>query len=319
MKEEQRRKAAGWRAENSRRALRPASSSPLAYNVDILSAVKMEQTFRPVRRFKKNTSGRDFVVGDLHGCFTQLRKQLEASRFDPARDRVFAVGDLVDRGFESPAVLDIVRRYDIQSVRGNHEDSIVRWRLCGANDSFIRANGGRWLLDMRGEEKSIDAIVAYMAALPYAIEIETDFGLVGIVHANVPLQSWPRTVEVLEKEGINGKIRHKVIWDRSRWKLRGSKGFGSIRGAAAQLFNRLKSGQRDTCSWVEGVAAVIVGHTPSAEPIVNHNVINVDRGVVYGGKLTLLRLDEIPALLSQHTRMPPVFNRITQYVPARRY
>jgi len=101
----------------------------------------MRQTFLPVRRFKKNTSGRDFVVGDLHGCFSQLRKELEACQFDLARDRLFAVGDLVDRGFESPAVLDVVRRYDIQSVRGNHEESIVRWRLYGANDGFVR---GQW-------------------------------------------------------------------------------------------------------------------------------------------------------------------------------
>ncbi|MFL9922287.1 metallophosphoesterase [Paraburkholderia fungorum] len=278
----------------------------------------MQQTFSPVRRFKKNTSGRDFVVGDLHGCFTQLRKELEASQFDPSRDRIFAVGDLVDRGFESPAVLDVVRRYGIQSVRGNHEDSIVRWRLYGANDGFVRGNGGRWLLDMTGDEQSIDAIVAYMAALPYAIEIETDFGLVGIVHANVPLKSWPRTVEALVKEGIDGKIRRKVIWDRSRWKLPGPSGFGSMRHVAAQLFKRLKSGRLDTSGWVEGVAAVIVGHTPSSGPIVSHNVINVDTGVVYGGNLTLLRLDAIPTLLSQGTRTAPAFGRITQCSPARK-
>jgi serine/threonine protein phosphatase 1 len=278
----------------------------------------MQQTFVPVRRFKKNTSGRDFVVGDLHGCFTQLRKELEASQFDPSRDRIFAVGDLVNRGFESPAVLDVVRRYDIQSVRGNHEDSIVRWRLCGADEGFVRGNGGGWLLDMTGDEKSVDAIVAYMAALPYAIEIETDFGLVGIVHANVPLRSWSRTVDALLAESIDGKIRRKVIWDRSRWKPRGHRGFGSMRRVAARLFKQLKSGRLDTCGWVDGVAAVIVGHTPSHEPKVSHNVINVDTGVVYGGSLTLLRLDEIPTLLSQEARQASAFSWIAQYLPARK-
>ncbi|MFL9891061.1 MULTISPECIES: metallophosphoesterase [Paraburkholderia] len=277
----------------------------------------MQQTFVPVRRFKKNTSGRDFVVGDLHGCFTRLRRELEASQFDRSRDRVFAVGDLVDRGFESPAVLDVVRRYDIQSVRGNHEDSIVRWRLCDAGEGFVRANGGGWLLDMTGDEEAIDAIVAYMAALPYAIEIETDFGLVGIVHANVPLRSWSRTVEALMQEGIDGKIRRKLIWDRSRWNLRQEKGFGSMRRVAARVLKGLKSGRGDACGWVEGVAAVIVGHTPSAEPKVSHNVINVDTGVVYGGNLTLLRLDEIPTMLGQGTRTAPVVSRISHYLPPR--
>jgi serine/threonine protein phosphatase 1 len=277
----------------------------------------MEQTFVPVRRFKKNTSGRDFVVGDLHGCFTRLQRELEANQFDRSRDRVFAVGDLIDRGPESPAVLDVVRRYDIQSVRGNHEDSIVRWRLCDAGEGFVRANGGGWLLDMTGDEGAIDAIVAYMAALPYAIEIETDFGLVGIVHADVPLRSWSRTVEALMQEGIDGKIRRKVIWDRSRWNARQQKGFGSIRRVAARVFKHLKSGRGDASGWVEGVAAVIVGHTPSPAPKVSHNVINVDTGVVYGGNLTLLRLDEIPTMLGQGTRTAPAISRITQYFPPR--
>ena len=277
----------------------------------------MRQTFPPVRRSKINTPGRDFVVGDLHGCFSLLRKELEACQFDLARDRLFAVGDLVDRGFESPAVLDVVRRYDIQSVRGNHEESIVRWRLYGANDGFVRGNGGRWLLDMAADGQSIDAIVAYMAALPYAIEIETDFGLVGIVHANVPLQSWPRMVKAIMKEDVDGKIRRKVIWDRSRWQLPGSDGFASMRCVAARLFRRLKSGRLDTCGRVEGVTAVIVGHTPSPRPVVSHNVINVDTGVVYGGNLTLLRLDEIPTLLSEGTRAAPALSPIAQYPPAR--
>lgn len=292
---------------------------PREFSVDIpFWRQNMQQTFVPVRRFKKNTSGRDFVVGDLHGCFTRLGRELEASQFDRSRDRVFAVGDLIDRGFESPAVLDVVRRYDIQSVRGNHEDSIVRWRLCGASDGFVRNNGGGWLLDMAGDERSIDAIVAYMAALPYAIEIETDFGLVGIVHADVPLRSWSKTVEALMQEGIDGKIRSKAIWDRSRWNLRGKRSFGSMRRVAARMLKRFGSGHRGAYGWVEGVAAVIVGHTPSPEPKVSHNVINVDTGAVYGGSLTLLRLDEIPTLLSQGARATPAFSQIAQYLPARK-
>jgi len=37
------------------------------------------------------------------------------------------VGDLVDRGEESPAVLDVVSRYGIKAVRGNHEQGILDW------------------------------------------------------------------------------------------------------------------------------------------------------------------------------------------------
>jgi serine/threonine protein phosphatase 1 len=47
-------------------------------------------------------------------------------------------------------------------------------------------------------------------------------------------------------------------------------------------------------------------------------VINVDTGVVYGGNLTLLRLDEIPTLLNQGTGAAPAFSRISQCSPARK-
>ena len=52
-------------------------------------------------RFAQNTVGRDFAVGDIHGCFTELQRGLDAIGFDPSTDRLFSVGDLVDRGPES--------------------------------------------------------------------------------------------------------------------------------------------------------------------------------------------------------------------------
>ncbi|MFM0348914.1 metallophosphoesterase [Paraburkholderia sp. NPDC080076] len=273
----------------------------------------MQQTFIPVRRFKKNTAGRDFVVGDLHGCFSRLRRELELRRYDPSRDRLFAVGDLVDRGIESPAVLEFVNRYRIQSVRGNHEDTIVRWHHHGGKNASIRSNGGEWLFDMAYDKAALDDIVTYMAALPYAIEIETDDGLVGIVHANVPMQSWPKMVQALEQEDRNGPVRRKAIWDRSRWIPGKAAGFVSMRRAFAQLCQRFASGWRDPGGRIDGVAAVIVGHTPVREPRVRGNVINVDTGLVYGGALTLLRLDEIPMLLNRTAREQPAFGRSKGY------
>ncbi len=42
-----------------------------------------------------------FVVGDLHGCYTLLMNELDKVSFDPARDLLISVGDLVDRGAEN--------------------------------------------------------------------------------------------------------------------------------------------------------------------------------------------------------------------------
>ena len=52
-----------------------------------------------------NRAGRDLVVGDVHGCFWTLDRALSEFGFDPSRDRLFAVGDLVSRGPRSEDAL----------------------------------------------------------------------------------------------------------------------------------------------------------------------------------------------------------------------
>ena len=58
-----------------------------------------------LQHFARNTHGRDFVVGDIHGCFDLLQQALDEAAFNPDRDRLFSVGDLIDRGPQSPQVL----------------------------------------------------------------------------------------------------------------------------------------------------------------------------------------------------------------------
>ena len=59
-----------------------------------------------VLRFGLNEDGRDFVVGDIHGMFQHLTELLEQIEFDEGSDRLFSVGDLVDRGPESHRALE---------------------------------------------------------------------------------------------------------------------------------------------------------------------------------------------------------------------
>ena len=49
--------------------------------------------------------GRDFAVSDIHGCFSHLSRSLKSIGSDASVDRLFSVGDLVDRGTESDQVL----------------------------------------------------------------------------------------------------------------------------------------------------------------------------------------------------------------------
>ena len=65
--------------------------------------------FNTIERYARNNTGRDFVVGDIHGCFSGLEAALDNVGFDVQIDRLFAVGDLIDRGRESARVIDFLK------------------------------------------------------------------------------------------------------------------------------------------------------------------------------------------------------------------
>lgn len=73
------------------------------------------------RSLAENRNGRDFYVGDLDGTHGLLEDELAARSFSPERDRVIAVGDLVDRGSESFDTLALVHEPWFYSTLGNHE------------------------------------------------------------------------------------------------------------------------------------------------------------------------------------------------------
>src|SRR5258706_5182448 len=72
-------------------------------------------------RLPRNAAGRDLVVGDLHGHRSLLEHELDKLAFDPGRDRVLSVGDLIDRGPQSLGTLSLIDEPWFHAVLGNHE------------------------------------------------------------------------------------------------------------------------------------------------------------------------------------------------------
>ncbi|CAG9222807.1 MULTISPECIES: metallophosphoesterase [Burkholderia cepacia complex] len=262
----------------------------------------MRKPYRAVRRYPPNPRGRDFVVGDVHGCFSQLSDELARLNFDPGCDRLFSVGDLIDRGPESVFVLDVVRRYRIKAIRGNHEDMVLRWYRGDLSSDVMFENGGAWFMNMVDGSGRARRFASFMASLPYVIEIESQHGLIALVHADAPCDQWPELTTRIQLEGPDGLMRKRLLWQRSRWRGAEDHGFGEVSRQLNSLFglpaDMSKQRTHDPHRWIHGVVAVVVGHTPVQRPTARANVVNIDTGAAYGGSLTVLDLADVPQILT---------------------
>jgi serine/threonine protein phosphatase 1 len=80
-----------------------------------------------------------YAIGDIHGGAKTLRALLEQLQLQPA-DRLFLLGDYIDRGPDSKGVLDIILQlldsgHDVRPVRGNHDDMLLQ-TVTGFHDNY---------------------------------------------------------------------------------------------------------------------------------------------------------------------------------------
>lgn len=219
--------------------------------------------------FGPNPLGRDYAVGDIHGHFSRLEATLERARFDPSRDRLFSVGDLVDRGPESPRALEWLEQPWFHAVQGNHE--VLTWQYVSGDPELDRrhylSSGGAWFMDSPVAFQRQCA--ERLARLPVALEVETAKGLIGLVHAHCPFPSWTTLRDYLTGVlPVAMELEDAFQWSRARLK------------------------QRDE-SEVRDVRAVVVGHTPLRRPRRLGNVWHIDTAGWSEGYFSLLELGKL--------------------------
>ncbi|MDX3542438.1 polynucleotide kinase-phosphatase [Streptomyces europaeiscabiei] len=234
------------------------------------------------KRFNDLThlSGPFDIVGDIHGCASELDSLLGKLGYvdgthPQGRTAVF-VGDLVDRGPDSPGVLrrvmSMVGSGDALCVPGNHENKYGR-HLKGRNVQHTHGLA-ETIEQMEGESEEfkkqvrefIDGLVSH-----YVL----DGGRLVVCHAGLPEKYHGRT---------SGRVRSHAL-------------YGDTTGETDEF------GLPVRYPWAEdyrGRAAVVYGHTPVPTATWLNNTICLDTGAVFGGKLTALRwpereLVEVPA------------------------
>jgi serine/threonine protein phosphatase 1 len=124
------------------------------------------------KEFDVNSEGRDFVVGDLHGQVHMLEQFMQWIGFNTDRDRMFSVGDLVDRGQNSLDTLMLLDKLWFHPVKSNHEQLMEDALTGGPTGSWWVPNGGSWFsqLDAIGRSDVI-RLLPEVQKLPWLITV----------------------------------------------------------------------------------------------------------------------------------------------------
>ncbi|MFV8835498.1 metallophosphoesterase [Aquisalimonas sp.] len=229
-----------------------------------------------VHRLPANEHGRDLVIGDLHGHRATLEAALEALRFDPSRDRVISVGDLVDRGPDSRGCLRLLETPWFHAVMGNHEDLLIgavrQLSTEGGTDARFAVhqnNGGEWLLANWPADASLTALIERVRQLPHVLVVGNQEYRYHVVHAGFSKDVTDADIDV----GAPGCSR-TLIWQRDL-------------GLALQRLQAEWGGQTAPT----GLSTTYCGHMPAADchglPLRGFGHVNLDTGVSRGQPLTI--------------------------------
>ena len=234
---------------------------------------------QPLYNNRKSEHGPFDIIGDVHGCFEELTDLLSklgytlSSNEDaftleaPVGRKLVFVGDLVDRGPNSPEVLKLVSQLVASGqafcVPGNHDVRLMR--VLRGRDQPLTYGLGETLEQLGSEPpESKRAIADFIHGL--VSHYVFDDGKLVVAHAGLK--------ESMQGRG-SAKVRDVAVHGE---KTGESDEFGDIRYVWAADYR--------------GSALVVYGHTPVAEPVWLNNTVNIDTGAVFGGSLTALRYPE---------------------------
>jgi bis(5'-nucleosyl)-tetraphosphatase (symmetrical) len=255
-----------------------------------------------------------YVIGDIQGCDAELGELLRVLKFSADRDRLWFVGDLVNRGPESLQTLRRVRALGEAAtvVLGNHDLHLLAVVLGRAR---IRSDD---TLDDILAAPDRDALLEWLLGRPLLHE-DRPLNLC-LVHAGLAPQwdmatarSCAREFELALRKNPRHLFEQMYGDEPNRWdeRLAGPERlrfivncFTRLRyvDAEGRLVLRAKGSPKKAQTkslipWFEAADArwhgprVVFGHWSTLGFFSNSNVISLDTGCVWGGSLTALRLD----------------------------
>lgn len=199
------------------------------------------------------SKGRVIVIGDVHGCHRELEDLLE--KISPtAEDSLYMLGDLINRGPDSHAVLEIARRIRARCLLGNHEFRLLEYRRTG-DDSHLKEEDRRTLKQLTREDWSLMERMPLHHHLPALDTVLVHGGFLPGIDWKTQPASVVTRIQVVDRDGRprrRSELPHAPHWTEL-WK---------------------------------GPPWVIYGHTPREEVRERPYSLGIDTSCVMGGRLT---------------------------------
>ncbi len=253
---------------------------------------------------------RVWAIGDIQGCYTPFMRLLEKLEFDPAKDRLWIAGDLVNRGEGSLEVLEYLYsiKDSIRIVLGNHDISLIAVYL-----GIKKSNPS---LDPILKSDKADELIGWLREQPF-VHHNSSLGYV-MVHAGIPPE-FDLDMALYFSKRLQSKIQSS---NAARWlskKMLGgvhSLSDGKKNRFAINAFTRMRycdsqgrldfdqKGKPSKKTYEAGLVPwfeykdrkkiepkIIFGHWSTLGYIENDDVICLDTGCIWQGKLTAKRID----------------------------
>lgn len=266
-----------------------------------------------------------YAIGDIQGCYAELQRLLEMIRFDPATDRLWFVGDLVNRGPDSLAVIRFVRALGEQAlvVLGNHDLHLLA--LAAGNTRHAKKSTLHAILNAPDRDELLDWL-RHRPLLHH--DPEAGFTL---IHAGLPPQwdladarAYAKELESVLQGSDCREYLHAMYGNQPvRWSadLRGMERLRFITNCLTRLRFCTSDGvlalaeKGDIGSQSAGLLPwfqvpgrrtqgerIIFGHWSTLGYREEDNVWAIDSGCLWGGALTAIRLDRARPLVPIQVR-----------------
>ena len=254
-----------------------------------------------------------YAVGDVQGCYVEFQRLLEQMRFDPAQDRLWLVGDLVNRGPGSLEVLRLIRSLGDSAITvlGNHDlhllavaegaaelhrsdtldevlnapdrDELLAWlrrqRMLYAEDGYLLVHAG--LLPQWGVAQATGLAHEVEAALrgrDYATFLARMYG-------NTP-HEWDDDLTGYKRLRVitNAFTRMRICTLQGEMEFKFKGEVEKIPAGYVPWFDVPERASRE--------ATVIFGHWSALGLKLTPNIIALDTGCLWGGPMSAIRLED---------------------------